>query len=140
MVKPWWAWFVQRTALALIEQVTRIGLLVHVLPFSSATGLEPTKESWLSRASGPQGHYLGKNIFAGRSSSEVARATPEPPPSVPRLSEISAATASMLDCAGCPSASGALGGHDRAACACAFCERLDEREVWQRQCHDPAHQ
>lgn len=51
MVKPWWAWFVQRTALALIEQVTRIGLLVHVLPFSSATGLKPTKESWLSRAS-----------------------------------------------------------------------------------------
>lgn len=51
IVKPWWARFVQRTALALIVQVTPIGLRLQLLAFLSATGFEPTKESWLSRAS-----------------------------------------------------------------------------------------
>ncbi len=41
----------QRTALALIVQVTLIGPIRHVRPVFSATGLLPTNESWLRRAS-----------------------------------------------------------------------------------------
>ena len=51
IVKPCWEWFVQRTAVAPTEHVTRIGLVLQLVPLLSTTGIEPTKVSWLNRAS-----------------------------------------------------------------------------------------
>src|SRR5258708_6471220 len=119
MVKPWWAWFVQRTALALIEQVTCIGLLVQALPVSSGTGFE-LQSNW--RAGLPGAWMATPHVMLPPSAVHKSVREPDPragvararaqatvaigsrhtrassharraPPSVPRLSERSAATA-----------------------------------------------
>lgn len=50
IVKPWWLRFSQRTERAPIVQVTSIAPVCQLRPLLSATGVVPTKVSWLSRA------------------------------------------------------------------------------------------